>query len=702
MTAARGETERRASERAIALLMLLLQSRSGYTAARIREIVEGYAGLSDAAFDKAFRRDRELLEDIGVPLTLHEQDEAEPRHRVEASALLLPEIDFTAAERRALLHAREVGTETRLQSEVTRAVGLLVDPGSAAAAPEDRFGLPRILRRITPGLAVFLDAAVEQRTLAFGYRAASGEATAQGRPRRVRIWACLEIGGAWYAAGWDLDRQAERLFRISRVIGDPVEVPGSAAQAAPTRPADWDPTSIRDRLLGQDEARAEKVRLWVAPGRGQTVRLAGTAVAPTAADGPAPGPRWELWEIDRPAHDGLVRLCGGLLGVVHPSAARPEVQAELRQAWQRLLDLHRDPAPAPPPLGPVHRRRYRQGRRERVSRLLDIVGLANRAGGISKDELAHRLELSRKELDADLRDLQYCGLPEREFPGWLFDVDAQAEIVRIHQAPDLPAPIRLSVPEAYRLCAALDTVAQMPHAADDVAPAARTAAARLRTVLADSGHHGAAAAPATARHPGERPDRTGGEPAELDPVQAPPVASFWDVQASPEVVRVLMDAVASHEVVRLRYHSLHTDVSSEREVEPLQLVQSGTVLYLQAHCRTAGALRTFRVERISSLDPLGQAFPPRARPSTPVLTPQRPQVDVVMAWAHRIRDLADDYAPVQEAEDASGRRITRIGFLSADTAVALAARHAGEVEVLAPVEVRHTIAERAVAALRRR
>lgn len=714
MAPSAGERERRTSERVIALLMLLIHTRHGYTTAEIRRHVEGYQGLGDEAFEKAFRRDRALLEDIGVPLSLEQREEAESRHVVDSSALLLPEVDFTGTERRALLHAREVWSETRLQSEVMRAVGLLVDPGSSAE-PEDGLGLPRVVRRLTPGLEVFLDAAVEQQVLSFGYRTATGRSTPEDRPRRVRIWSALEVGGRWYAAGWDLDRQDERLFRVSRVVGDPVEVSGPEAEAAPVRPAGWDPADIRDRLLGRGEGERDRVRLWVAPGRGHSVRLRGRAVDPLAEDGSAPGPGWELWELERPAHDGLVELCGGLMEVVQPSAANRDVVAEVHAAWRRVAALHSGPPTPHADLVRPRQPRYRQGQRERVSRLLDIVGLANRSGGIAKAELADRLEVSAEVLDADLRDLQYCGLPERLFPGWLFDVDAEAELVEVRQAADLPAPIRLSLPEAHRLSAALDTVAQMPHVDDEIAPAAVSAARRIREVLADAGRPVTPTAPAVDAD-GAAPDQGEGavvvdsEPADgTETTRAPgepgreatPVASFWDVHADPDTVRTLMDAVAQHRVVRLRYHALHGDRTSERDVEPVQLVQSGTVLYLQGHCRTAGAQRTFRVERISAVEVTEETVPPRRRPRKAVLTPGETALVADLAWHHRIRDLADDYAPALEAEDADGRRVTRVGMVSEDSVVRLAGMHGGDLEVLAPEPARHAVRERAEAALRR-
>lgn len=696
MATTSGEQARRTTERQIALLMMLLHARRGFTAEQIRRDVEGYQGLDDEGFEKSFQRDRALLRDIGVPLAVDRPEEGPVRYTVDAQDLVLPEIDFSPAERRALLHAREVWSEARLHSEVMRAVGLFVDP---AATEDHGRGLPRILRRLTPGLEVFLDAAVEQQTVSFGYRTADGEATPKDRPRRLRVWSALEVGGRWYAAGWDLDRRQERLFRITRVIGTPKRLTGAETQSAPARPAGWNPALIRDRLLGRGEGGRERIRLWVAPGRGHSVRLRAQAVDPRPADGAAPGEGWELFELDRPAHDGLEELCGRLMGVVQPSAADPALAAEVHEAWQRVRDRHTGTADltALTALKRPSSPRLRPGQRDRVGRLLDIVGLANRSGGITKAELRERLEVSAEQLDQDLRDLTTCGLPEREFPGWLFDVDPESELVEVLQSKDLPAPIRLSTPEAHRLTAALDLVARMPHRDAEIGPAAVTAAARLRELLADAGQPRPEGSGAD---DGGRPTATTPDAGD-EPAAATPVTSFWDVQADPQTVRTLMDAVDRRRLVRLRYHSLHTDEVTDREVEPAQLVQSGTLLYLQGHCRRAGAMRTFRVERMSAVQVLDETVRARRRPAKAVLAPAHAAVPAVLAWAHRIRDLADDYAPEQEAVDADGRRVTRVRLVSEDSAVALVAAHAGDLEVLEPAELRHAVRERADAAMQR-
>ncbi|MWD30758.1 WYL domain-containing protein, partial [Aquicoccus sp. SCR17] len=52
----------------ISLLWLLLSAPHGLERDRIRRQVVGYEGLTDAAFEKLFQRDRRVLRAVGVPL----------------------------------------------------------------------------------------------------------------------------------------------------------------------------------------------------------------------------------------------------------------------------------------------------------------------------------------------------------------------------------------------------------------------------------------------------------------------------------------------------------------------------------------------------------------------------------------------------------------------------------------------------------
>jgi proteasome accessory factor B len=93
------------SERIMNLAICLLMSRRYLEKTRIREIVEGYHDLSDAAFERTFERDKDELRTLGVPVETGSNDAFFPDevgYRIRREDFELPAIDFTAAETAAL------------------------------------------------------------------------------------------------------------------------------------------------------------------------------------------------------------------------------------------------------------------------------------------------------------------------------------------------------------------------------------------------------------------------------------------------------------------------------------------------------------------------------------------------------------------------------------------------------------------------
>ena len=58
----------RKTERILNLTICLLVSDRYLPKSRIREAVEGYHDLSDAAFERTFERDKDELRSLGVPI----------------------------------------------------------------------------------------------------------------------------------------------------------------------------------------------------------------------------------------------------------------------------------------------------------------------------------------------------------------------------------------------------------------------------------------------------------------------------------------------------------------------------------------------------------------------------------------------------------------------------------------------------------
>jgi proteasome accessory factor B len=66
-----------------------------------------------------------------------------------------------------------------------------------------------------PSFEQFWEATQQRRVTTFNYRAT-------GRPetqRRLQPWGVVRSSGRWYVVGFDLDREAQRVFRLSRVVG---------------------------------------------------------------------------------------------------------------------------------------------------------------------------------------------------------------------------------------------------------------------------------------------------------------------------------------------------------------------------------------------------------------------------------------------------------------------------------------------------
>lgn len=685
MTVARPRSADEPAERIISLLWLLLHEPRGYAREQIRRLVVGYEGLGDGAFEKLFQRDRRALRAVGVPLTVvggEDADDDGPRYRVDRDSLLLKDLDLTLDERRALVRARRLWGDSPLRDEVVRAVGVLLHPGELSGQDELE-GYHTVMPRADPRLEALTEAAAEQALVRFAYRDAAGALT----ERTVRTWLLTLVRGRWYLTGWDVDRGAERSFRLSRLESDPVvleQAPTAAARSAPRRPADHDHAALRARLAGRAEA--ETVRVWLAPGRGQGFRVAGRPVDPRPADGPAPGEGWELWEsaMGR-TEDGVVAEAATAAGHALFPASEPDPARRLAEALTAAADLHAgsaDPAWAGVRLTAPVRRRVRTSSEDLVGRLLDIVGLANRAEGIDRAELRERLGVAEADLGRDLEVLRYCGMPEREFPGFQFDVDEADGRVYVHQAAELAGPVRLTLPEAHTLVATLQTVAEMTVLTDADRDAARSAQRRIRACLVDAGQDVADDAPAASTGEGG-PTADGGA-----------VVAHWDVAVDPETVRTLLAAIAERAVLRLRYHGVRTDQVTERDVEPLAVVQERTRLYLQAWCRRAEGLRVFRVDRVGAVRRTGETFRTRARPGRWRLHPEGEGVSALVRWDHAVRDAAEAYRPTAAATLDDGTALTRLTLLDEEAAVALAARHGGRVEVLEPADLRDAVAAR--------
>jgi proteasome accessory factor B len=245
---------RRKTERLLSLVVCLLSARRYLTATQIREAVPGYPESFDA-FKRMFERDKDELRELGIPLETgtNAPGDEEYGYRISRQAYELPEITLEADEVAVLGLAARVWRRAELAGA---AEGALLKLRAAGIDAED-LSQPGIEPRVRTPEAAFgplWEAVRDRRPISFGYRAA-GRSTAQ--QRRLEPWGVVNRRGRWYVVGRDLDRDAERVFRLSRIdgqvtftgpAGSVVVPPGTDVRAA-VRDWDADPPVPRDCKL---------------------------------------------------------------------------------------------------------------------------------------------------------------------------------------------------------------------------------------------------------------------------------------------------------------------------------------------------------------------------------------------------------------------------------------------------------------------
>ena len=268
----------RKSERIMNLTICLLMARRFLPRESIREAVEGYHGLSDAAFERTFERDKEELRAMGVPVETGSDSVLFPDevgYRIRRADFELPPLEFSAGETVALGLASTVWDQARVADDMVRAVAKLraagVEPDADRAA------------HLAPSLAAH-EAAFELLWQATNSRTRV-RFTYKGVERVVEPWFLANRRGAWYLLAFDTTRSDRRLYKVARVEGEATVVGEAQAYAVPeidleaafaaleARPADlWAVVAIADGRAPDLRRRAEPID-GVAPAGRSLFRL---------------------------------------------------------------------------------------------------------------------------------------------------------------------------------------------------------------------------------------------------------------------------------------------------------------------------------------------------------------------------------------------------------------------------------------------
>jgi proteasome accessory factor B len=312
------------AERLVNLVIALLGTRQYVTAARIRATVPGYeqddgSERADEAFKRMFERDKAELREMGVPLETGRTSafDTEDGYRIARADYELPEITLTGEEAAAVGLALRLWESAQLHGAAHSALVKLkaagVDVDTSRAIPLQ----PR-LDAGEPAFEPCYTAARDRRLLEFDYRRPDDDAPTR---RHVQPWGVVAWHGRWYLVGLDLDRQAPRQFRLSRVVGQPV-VSGPAGAFAP--PADVDLATI---VAGQDQGEEHLVIVRARPGGAVGLRRDAIPLGP-ADDG---SDLLELRTTEPGALADRLAAYGADVVVDAPTEMRQAVLARLRR-----------------------------------------------------------------------------------------------------------------------------------------------------------------------------------------------------------------------------------------------------------------------------------------------------------------------------------------------------------------------------------
>ncbi len=311
------------TERLVNLVICLLSTRRFLTAAQIAMTVPGYEHNADdprehEAFQRKFERDKAELRELGVPLETGTTSifDPEPGYRIAQRDYALPEIRLEPDEAAAVGIAarlwRHAGLAAAASSGLTklRAAGIDVDPQAT-------LGVEPVVT-VEPSFEPLTAAIRDRQGVTFRYRTPEDD---DAVTRRLQAWGVVCWRGRWYVVGHDLDRRAERCFRLSRIVG---KVGRTGPTDAYRPPEGVDLISYVARWSGPVD-RTKRATVLVRPGRGAGVRRFAENATPVEG-----GDRVELRYADP---DSLARWLVGYgadVVVLEPPEIRDRVVSRLR------------------------------------------------------------------------------------------------------------------------------------------------------------------------------------------------------------------------------------------------------------------------------------------------------------------------------------------------------------------------------------
>ena len=197
-------------------------------------------------------------------------------------------------------------------------------------------------------------------------------------------------------------------------------------------------------------------------------------------------------------------------------------------------------------------------------------------GEVPLAEVARRFDMTEAQVQGDLELVAMCGLPP--FIDEMIDVFVDDGIVFVGVPRLFTRPLRLTSPEAFSLLASARAAMQLPGA--DADGALGRGLAKLAAVLAEAGID-----------TGVGSDDTAGVVVDL---------------ARPELTDVLAEAAAAGSELAITYFSPARAEMTNRSIVPCHVYTDGGNWYVVADDDRSTSRRTFRIDRIESIEATGR------------------------------------------------------------------------------------------------
>jgi len=670
--------------RQLSLISFLMAQGRPVSALEIKREVEGYSDMNDDAFARRFYADRAELESLGIQLGVEKPGEG----FFEAELYSLPPENF-------YLDAIKFSDDEL--AALSTALSLLSDGEFAYAEPlrlalqQVAWGHPNPLkegerapvemamtasaggRELSQRLSKIETAISRRKTIEFTYYTMERDETEK---RKVDPFHLVFRGGQFYLIGYAHEREAVRVFRLSRIQGKVGYASKAEHDFSP--PEDFDRRDYGQRAdwqLGEIRGTAQIfVRDRIAWLIERDFGAYGKLRAAKKSDG-APG-KGSVFETDYASPRELIawvlrwRQNAQVLG---PEELREEAESRLGLLHDRHHNGFEPAEIVDRPLREAPRRARSNGRGEaairpeRFARLVTLAGLlidsAKRGERLGVADLRQRLELTGEELQEDIDLLNVVN-----FGGgtYVLYAEIQGDEIEVDSEPygdNFARPARLLPLEAKALVAAIDLFG-------DHLPQGGLQSARTKIVKA-LGHD---------------PSEEGLE-----------IASSSGGDA--EVARKVNEAIGTSRILDLDYYKENEDTFTKRSVEPYRLENGKEGWYVECYDLTKEGVRHFKLDRIKEATLSAQTFAPR--PEVEELAGvegwmthgEVPTAHVARVWVspQRARWLREERTVVEELAD--GAVVVELPYAGTSWLVREILRGAGDLVVLEPDDAREAIAK---------